>query len=78
MATVSTVIKSNGGRVTSEHDSSEANAGLYVGPDGAEIKVVGVQGAAVADCTVAADGTSAGTQLNLLLARLRAHGLIAT
>lgn len=36
------------------------------------------QGDAVADCTVAADGTSAGTQLNLLLAELRASGVIAS
>ena len=38
-------------------------------------KVVGAQGAAVADAT---DAASAITQLNLLLARCRAHGLIAT
>lgn len=38
-------------------------------------KVVGAQGAAVADAT---DAGSAITQLNLVLARLRAHGLIAT
>ena len=31
---------------------------------------------AVADCVPAADGTSAGTQLNLLLAQLRLHGVI--
>lgn len=36
-------------------------------------KVIGAQGAAVADAT---DAASAITQLNLLLARLRAHGLI--
>lgn len=36
------------------------------------------QGAAVANATVAADGTSAGTQLNLLLAQLRLAGVIAT
>lgn len=35
-------------------------------------------GAAVANCTVAADGTSAGTQLNALLAALRTAGVIAT
>lgn len=35
------------------------------------------KGAAVADATVAADGTSAGTQLNLLLASLRTAGVIA-
>lgn len=39
------------------------------------IKVVGAQGAAVADAT---DAASAITQLNALLARCRAHGLIAT
>jgi hypothetical protein len=38
-------------------------------------QVVGPRGAAVADAT---DGASAITQLNALLARLRAHGLIAT
>lgn len=38
-------------------------------------KVVGAQGAAVADAT---DAATAITQLNALLARLRAHGLIAT
>lgn len=38
-------------------------------------KVVGAQGAAVADAT---DAASAITQLNALLARCRAHGLIAT
>jgi hypothetical protein len=38
-------------------------------------KVIGAQGAAVADAT---DAGSAITQLNALLARCRAHGLIAT
>lgn len=38
-------------------------------------KVVGAQGASVADAT---DAASAITQLNALLARCRAHGLIAT
>ena len=38
-------------------------------------KVIGTQGAAVADAT---DAASAITQLNALLARMRAHGLIAT
>ena len=36
-----------------------------------------LQGTAVANCTVAADGTSAGTQLNALLAQLRTAGIIA-
>ena len=40
-----------------------------------DTKVIGNQGAAVADAT---DNASAITQLNTLLARLRAHGLIAT
>lgn len=35
------------------------------------------RGAAVANCTVAADGTSAGTQLNALLAALRTVGVLA-
>lgn len=41
----------------------------------ASLKVIGAQGAAVADAT---DAASAITQLNALLARIRAHGLIAT
>lgn len=39
------------------------------------VKVVGAQGATVADAT---DAATAITQLNALLARIRAHGLIAT
>lgn len=35
------------------------------------------RGVAVTNCTVAADGTSAGTQLNALLAALRTAGVIA-
>lgn len=34
------------------------------------------QAATVANCTVATDGTSAGTQLNALLTSLRAAGVI--
>lgn len=45
--------------------------GLQIG----STKVIGAQGAAVADAT---DAASAITQLNALLARMRAHGLIAT
>lgn len=41
----------------------------------AGLKVVGVRGAAVADAT---DAASAITQLNAVIARLEAHGLIAT
>lgn len=44
----------------------------------AAIVTTGVKAAAVANCTVAADGTSAGTQLNALLASLRAAGTLAT
>ena len=43
-----------------------------------DIKVVGEQEAAIADITPAADGTTAGTAVNSILAVLRAHGLIAT
>lgn len=43
-----------------------------------DIVVITEQGAAIADVTPAADGTLTGTALNLVLARLRAHGLIAT
>lgn len=37
----------------------------------------GLTAVAVANCTVAADGTSAGTQLNALLAALRTAGILA-
>lgn len=47
----------------------------YAYRDGAGVKILGAQGAAVADAT---DAGSAITQLNALLARMRAHGLIAT
>jgi len=46
-------------------------AGYYVN----SVQVVGSRGTAVANAT---DAASAITQLNLLLARVRAHGLIAT
>lgn len=36
-----------------------------------------LKGSAVANCTVAADGTSVGTQFNALLVQLRAAGIIA-
>lgn len=50
-----------------------------VDPVAATATVVGgvKRGVAVANATVAADGTSAGTQLNALLASLRAAGVIA-
>jgi hypothetical protein len=61
--------------VISEHDAaSDATSGVYI--DGTQ--VVGPQGAAISNVTPAADGTAVGTAFNTLLARLRAHGLIAT
>jgi hypothetical protein len=44
----------------------------------AALTALGLPGAVVADCVPAADGTSAGTQLNALLAVLRAEGIIAS
>lgn|GEM_PF-3632426 len=41
------------------------------------VSVLTARVAAVADCTVAVDGTSAGTQLNLLLAHMRARNLLS-
>lgn len=38
----------------------------------------GITTVAVANCTVATDGTSAGTQLNALLAALRTAGILAS
>ena len=60
--------------------SSQVNIGNGIVDTGTEYrragtKILGAQGAAVADAT---DATSAITQLNALLARCRAHGLIAT
>lgn len=40
--------------------------------------VITEQASAIADITPAADGTTAGTAVNAILAVLRAHGLIAT
>ena len=59
-----------------DHDgaAAAANEGLYI----QGTQVVGRQGAAIADVTPAADGTAVGTAFNTLLARLRAHGIIAT
>ena len=63
-----------GDLVVNEHDAAAGAEGLYV--EGT--KVVGTQEAAIADITPAADGTTAGTAVNSILAVLRAHGLIAT
>ena len=45
--------------------------------DGSNHGQIGEQQAAIADITPAADGTTAGTAVNSILAVLRAHGLIA-
>lgn len=61
--------------VSDEHHAASASvAGLYL----AGTKVVGSQGAAIADLTPAADGTIAGQKVNAILAALRTHGLIAS
>lgn len=64
--------------VNSSINGSTADGLNYITSDGAirmgGTKVLGAQGAAVADAT---DAASAITQLNALLARCRAHGLIA-
>ena len=70
-----TFIKVNSGdKFRVDHDVAAASEGLYV--EGT--KVVGTQESAIADITPAADGTTAGTAVNSILAVLRAHGLIAT
>lgn len=63
-----------GDSVTVEHHAATADVGLYI----AGTKVVGAQGSAIADITPAADGTTAGTAVNSILAALRAHGIIDT
>lgn len=63
-----------GDTIVHDHDAATADVGVYL----AGTKVVGVQGAAIADVTPEADGTAVGTAFNTLLARLRAHGLIAS
>jgi hypothetical protein len=57
--------------ILSDHDGSASTEGVYING----VKVIGQQGAAVANAT---DSVSVITQLNALLARLRAHGMIAT
>lgn len=63
-----------GDLVVNENNEATATVGLYLNA----IKVVGEQEDAIADITPAADGTTAGTAVNSILAVLRAHGLIAT
>lgn len=56
---------------------SDVTGAAYVLPAANTTTIGGVkQAATVANCTVAADGTSAGTQLNALIASLRAAGHI--
>jgi hypothetical protein len=57
-------------------DEVQLDGGKLYDSDGNQ--VVGDQGDAIANVTPAADGTAVGTAFNTLLARLRAHGLIAT
>jgi hypothetical protein len=63
-----------GDSIINDHETATASVGVYI--DGN--KVVGTQESAIADITPDADGTSAGTAVNGILAVLRAHGLIAT
>ena len=56
---------------------ADVSGSAYVLPAANTTTIGGVkQAATVANCTVAADGTSAGTQLNALIASLRAAGHI--
>lgn len=56
----------------------DISGSAYVLPPATASSLGGVKmGATVADCTVAIDGTSAGTQLNALIASLKAAGVIA-
>ncbi|WP_346827283.1 head fiber protein [Serratia inhibens] len=55
----------------------DINGAAYTLPAATTTVIGGVKKAAtVANCTVDADGTSAGTQLNALLTSLRAAGVI--
>ncbi|MBW5868597.1 hypothetical protein H0I69_12395 [Yersinia enterocolitica] len=59
------------------HPSRDSPGDAVTVPAATTTVIGGVKKAAtVANCTVAADGTSAGTQLNALLASLRAAGII--
>lgn len=56
---------------------ADVDGEAYTLPAATTTALGGVKKAAtVANCTVAADGTSAGTQLNALIASLRAAGVI--
>lgn len=61
--------------VISKHDAAnDAASGLYIN----DIKVVGPQGATIADIANDANGTAIATAVNAIIARLEAHGLIAS
>lgn len=70
-------ITAAGGRVTASAGGTSVRLqpGFVPSVEINSVKVLGVQGAAVANATGSGD---AHTQLNVLLDRLRAHGLIAT
>ncbi|MEG0870255.1 MAG: head fiber protein [Hafnia sp.] len=73
-----TRVISAGGVPTTVANMGDVEGGAYVLPAATTNDLGGVKkGATVADCTVAADGTSAGTQLNALIASLKAAGVIA-
>ena len=46
--------------------------------DGDGVQILADQGATIAAVTPAADGTATGTALNLVIAELKRHGLIAS
>jgi hypothetical protein len=71
------VSQGGGGKSTVSASEVAALANGSIQAPTASIRGGVLLGDAVANCTVAADGTSAGTQLNLLLAELRASGVIA-
>lgn len=60
--------------VQSEHDGSSSTEGVYING----VKVVGRQGATIADIANDANGTAIATAVNAIIARLEAHGLIAS
>lgn len=69
------IYKDDAGTLIATFDSAGVNVESGMGFKVAGTKVVGAQGAAVADAT---NSTDVITQLNTLLSRLRTHGLIDT
>lgn len=71
-------VAASGSSALTEADIEAALTGVAFGAGEVQVggvKVLGAQGAAIADATGTADAV---TKFNTLLARLRAHGLIAT